>query len=88
MQIVEDEHEGHRAARFLEHAGDRAEQQVTVGLRVALRRRGDIGQPVIELRHEAHQVAAMALHVLAQDVLARLRDVVAERLDPGAVRRG
>src|SRR2546421_621552 len=64
MQIVEDEHEGHRAARFLEHAGDRAEQQVTVGLRLA----GDEGDPAGTLVRLVEQVRKTLTLCAAPDV--------------------
>ena len=87
LQIVEDEDD--RAV--LRGSGDEArkglEHQEAFGLGLGRARRRHIRHALAELGHHAQQFALMLAHMADEDLLGRVRQIVAQRLDEGPVRQ-
>ena len=85
VEVVQDQDDRLLARGLAKQSPHRAPKQVALGVGVGLARRRNVGEALPERRHEAGELAAVALDVGAKDPLGGVLDVVGERLDPGPV---
>ena len=85
LQIIEDEHDRAVLRGDGEEAGNGLEHQKALGLWLGHARRRDVRHALAELGHHAQQLALMLAHMADEDLVGRVRQVVAQRLDEGPV---
>ena len=86
LEIVEHEEQGPLGRCRRQPRRDRLEQPVLLGLGVGRQRRRQIGHPVTEMRHQAHQLTGMTAEAARERVVVGVVDEERQRLDERLVR--